>query len=123
MNATLNIGQTIGDYRVEEFVKASNENGGETYFVSGRYGKKALMKLYTVEAEAHTIECGSAALLPQHLGFVPMVANGTIEHNGSSYQYIVRDYVEAKRLSDLIDEGKLYSWEQATPVVLQTLVA
>ena len=41
MNATLNIGQTIGDFRVEEFVKASNENGGETYFVSGRDGKKA----------------------------------------------------------------------------------
>lgn len=29
MNATLNIGQTIGDYRVEEFVKASDENGDE----------------------------------------------------------------------------------------------
>ena len=123
MNATLNIGQTIGDFRVEEFVKASNENGGETYFVSGRDGKKALMKLYAVETKAHTVECGSAALLPQNLGFVPMIANGTIEHNGSSYQYIVRDYVEAKRLSDLIDEGKLYSWEQATTIVLQVLVA
>ena len=122
MNATLNIGQTIGDFRVEEFVKASNENGSETYFVSGRDGKKALMKLYAVETKVHAIECGSAAVL-QNLGFLPMVANGTIEHNGSSYQYIVRDYVEAKRLSDLIDEGKLYSWEQATPIVLQVLVA
>ena len=122
MNATLNIGQTIGDYRVEEFVKASDENGDETYFVSGRDGKKALMKLYAVEAKAHSIECGST-VLSQNLGFVPMVANGTIEHNGSSYQYIVRDYVEAKRLSDLIDEGKLYPWEQATPIVLQVLVA
>ncbi|MBR5493158.1 MAG: AAA family ATPase [Alistipes sp.] len=122
MNATLNIGQTIGDYRVEELVKASDENGGETYFVSGRDGKKALMKLYAVEAEAHAIECGSTAL-SQNLGFVPMVASGSIEHNGCSYRYIVRDYVEAKRLSDLIDEGKLYSWEQATPIVLQVLVA
>ena len=122
MNATLNIGQTIGDFRVEEFVKASNENGSETYFVSGRDGKKALMKLYAVETKAHVIECGSAAML-QNLGFLPMVANGSIEHNGSSYQYIVRDYVEAKRLSDLIDEGKLYSWEQATPMILQVLVA
>ena len=56
MNATLNIGQTIGDFRVEKFVKASNENGGETYFVSGRDGKKALMKLYAVETKAHTVE-------------------------------------------------------------------
>ena len=44
MNATLNIGQTIGDYRVEEFVKASDENGGETYFVSGRDGKKVSIR-------------------------------------------------------------------------------
>lgn len=29
MNATLNIGQTIGDFRVEEFVKATDENGGD----------------------------------------------------------------------------------------------
>lgn len=52
MKATLNIGQTIGDYRVEEFVKASDENGGETYFVCGIDGKKALMKLYAVETKA-----------------------------------------------------------------------
>lgn len=62
MNATLNIGQTVGDFRIEEFVKASDENGGETYFVSGGDGKKALMKLYADEAKAHAIECGSTAL-------------------------------------------------------------
>ena len=123
MNATLNKGQTIGDFRVEEFVKASDENGGETYFVSGRDGKKALMKLYAVDAKAHSVECEEGAALPQNLGFLPMVANGTIEHNGASYRYIVRDFVEAKRLSDLIGEGKLYSWEEAVPIVLQVLVA
>ena len=123
MNATLNIGQTVGDFRVEELVKAYDENGGETYFVSGRDGKKALMKLYAVDTKAHSVECEEGAALPQNIGFVPMVANGTIEHNGALYRYIVRDFVEAKRLSDHIDEGKLYSWEQATPIVLQVLVA
>lgn len=45
MNATLNIGQTIGDFCVEEFVKASDENGGETFFVSGREPPKTLSPL------------------------------------------------------------------------------
>jgi len=123
MNATLNIGQTIDDFRIEEFAKVSADNHSESYFVSGQDGKKALLKLYLDNAGDDVVEYQAGKVLPQSLSFVPMVASGSIEHNGCSYRYIVRDYVEAKRLSDLIDEGKLYSWEQATPIILQVLVA
>ena len=123
MNATLNIGQTIGDFCVEAFAKVSADNHSESYFVSGQDGKKALLKLYLDNAGDDVVEYQAGKVLPQSHGFIPMVASGSIEHNGCSYRYIVRDYVEAKRLSDLIDEGKLYSWEQATPIVLQVLVA
>ncbi len=61
--------------------------------------------------------------MPQSLGFVPMVASDSIEHNGCSYRYIVRDFIEGKRLSNIIDEGKLYSWEKATQILLQVLIA
>ncbi len=123
MNAILKIGQTIGDFRVEEFVKPTAGNNGESYFVSGKEGKKALMKLYVADADTHAVECEESVALPQSLGFLPMVASGSIEHNGSSYRYIVRDFVNGKRLSELIDEGKLYSWEEAKPIVLQVLMA
>ena len=123
MNATLNIGQTIGDFRIEEFAKVSADNHSESYFVSGQDGKKALLKLYLDNAGDDVVEYQAGKVLPQSLSFVPMVASGSIEHNGCSYRYIVRDFIEGKRLSDLIDEGKLYSWEQATPIVLQVLVA
>ena len=123
MKATLNIGQTIGEFRIEEFIKTSTDSHSESYFVSSQDGKKALLKLYTENAKDDVVEYQTGKVLPQSLGFVPVVANGTIEHNGSSYQYIVRDFVNAKRLSNLIDKGKLYSWEQATPIVLQVLVA
>ena len=123
MNATLNIGQTIGNFCVEEFVKVSTQNGSESYFVSDKGGKKALMKLYALDTEAHAVECNECAALPDNLGFIPLLANDTIEYNGRSYRFIVREFVEAKRLSDLIEEGKLYSWEQAIPIVLQVLFA
>ena len=123
MKATLNIGQMIGDFLVEEFVKTSADNHSESYFVSGQDGKKALLKLYSGNAGDDVVEFQAGKVLPQSLGFVPMVARGSIEHNGSSYRYIVRDFVDAKRLSDLIENGKLYSWEQAIPIVFQVLVA
>ena len=111
MNATLNIGQTIGDFRIEEFAKVSADNHSESYFVSGQDGKKALLKLYLDNAGDDIVEYQAGKVLPQSLSFVPMVASGSIEHNGCSYRYIVRDFIEGKRLSDIIDEGKLYSWE------------
>ena len=123
MNAILNIGQAIGDFRVEEFAKVSADNHSESYFVSGQDGKKALLKLYLDNAGDDAVEYQAGKVLPQSLGFVPMVASGNIEHNGCSYRYIVRDFIEGKRLSDIIDEGKLYSWEKATQIVLQVLVA
>ncbi|MBR5778160.1 MAG: hypothetical protein IKY22_06860 [Bacteroidales bacterium] len=105
MNATLNIGQTIGDFRVEEFAKVSADNHSESYFVSGQDGKKALLKLYLDNAGDDVVEYQAGKVSPQSLGFVPMVASGNIEHNGCSYRYIVRDFIEGKRLSDIIEDG------------------
>lgn len=51
MNATLSIGQKVGDFCVEEFVKTSSDNRGESYFVSDKDGRKALMKLYAADYE------------------------------------------------------------------------
>ena len=123
MNATLNIGQTVGDFRIEGFAKVSADNHSESYFVSGQDGKKALLKLYLDNAGDDVVEYQAGKALPQSLCFVPLLASGSIEHNGSSYHYIVRDFVDGKRLSDIIDEGKLYTWEKATRIVLQVLMA
>lgn len=123
MKAILDIGQKVGDFRVEEFVKATAENCVESYFVTGRDGKKALLKLYAGDADPRALECEENALLSQGSGFVPMIASGSVKQKGSAYRYIVRDFVEAARLSDLISEGKRYSWEQAAPIVLQVLRA
>lgn len=52
--------------------------------------------------------CEEGSALPQNSGFVPMV-DKAIEHNGASYRCIVREFVEAKRLSGFIGEGELYT--------------
>lgn len=97
MNATLNIEQTIGDFRIEELAKVSADNHSESYFVSGQDGKKALLKLYLDNAGDDVVEYQAGKVLPQNLGYVPLLASGSIEHNGSSYHYIVRDFVDGKR--------------------------
>lgn len=51
MSATLNVGQAVGDFRVEEFVKISSDNRRESYFVRGKNGEKALMKLFAADYE------------------------------------------------------------------------
>ncbi|MBQ2980163.1 MAG: AAA family ATPase [Bacteroidaceae bacterium] len=123
MNATLSIGQKVGDFCVEEFVKTSSDNRGESYFVSDKDGRKALMKLYAADAESHTLECEVNTVLSINSAFVPMVAVGDIEHNGVAFRYIVREYVEGERLSEIVKAGRLYSWEEAMPIILQVLNA
>ena len=123
MNATLNIGQAVGDFHIEEFVKTSADNRCESYFVSDKNGNKALLKLYTADTENQVLEREVCAILPKSLGVAPVVASGAIKQNGTTYCYIVRDFVDGVRLSDLIDEGKRYSWGQAVPIVHQVLKA
>lgn len=123
MNTTLNIGQMVGDFRIEEFIKTSADNRSESYFVCDERGNKALMKLYAADIKDQVLEREVGTILPKSLGVIPVVASGAIEQNGTTYCYIVRDFVNGVRLSDLIDEGKRYSWDQAMPIILQVLNA
>ncbi len=122
-NAMLNIGQTVGDFRVEEFVKASSDNRHESYFVRGKNGEKALMKLFAADAGTGVVKNEANEALAKSSAFVPVVANGAIELGGTPYRYIVRAFVDGRRLSELIRAGKRYSWEEATAIILQVLTA
>ena len=41
--------------------------------------------------------------------------------DGKEYHCLVREYIESKRLSDLLAEGKRYSWDEAMPIIHQLL--
>lgn len=123
MCATLNIGQSVGEFRVEEFIKTSADGSVGSYFVSGKEGRKALLKLYAVPNESISVQYEAIEVFAGHPSFVPVVASGSVEIHGAEHRYIVREFVEGRRLSDLIAEGKRYTWEEAVPILAQVLGA
>lgn len=123
MNTKLHIGQMVGSYRVEKFIKASSDNRSESYFVVDDNGKKALMKLYSNDAKSCATEYGERVIFAGNLSLLPVVDNGEIDVDGVPYHYIVREFVDGERLSDLINCGKRYSWEQAALIILQVMSA
>lgn len=54
---------------------------------------------------------------------ISMSADGCIQLNGTDYRYCVREFIDGKRLSDLIEAGKRYTWQEAQPIILQVLMA
>ncbi len=81
------------------------------------------MKLFAADAENLVVESEASEALAKNSAFIPIVANGAIELGGTPYRYIVRAFVDGRRLSELIRAGKRYSWEEAAPIILQVLMA
>ncbi len=123
MNATLNIGQKIDGYNIEKFVKTSADGSTESYLVSDNNGKRGLMKLFTVKTSQHSIEFDAKDVFANSSSLIPMTANGCIQLNGTDYRYCVRECIDGKRLSDLIEAGKQYTWQEAQPIIQQVLMA
>lgn len=123
MNATLNIGQKIDGYSVEKFIKTSVDGSTESYLVSDNEGKKGMMKLYTFNTSQLTLECDVKDVFVNSSSLIPITANGNIQLNGTDYRYYVREFLDGKRLSDLIESGKRYTWQDAKPIILQVLMA
>ena len=53
--------------------------------------------------------------------FAPIYLYDTVLLDGKEYHCLVREYIESKRLSDLLAEGKRYSWDEAMPIIHQVL--
>ena len=123
MNATLNIGQKIDGYSVEKFVKTSADGSTESYLVSDNEGKRGLMKLYAFNTSQHSIEFKAKNVFANSSSLISMSADGCIQLNGTDYRYCVREFIDGKRLSDLIEAGKRYTWQEALPIILQVLMA
>ena len=116
MNATLDIGSTVGDFYVEYYIKTSSDS--ESYIVTDSERNRALMKLYTEKAWDNLPSCNLS-----HHSFAKTIESDSITIDGKAYHYIIRDYVDGNRISDLIDEGKIYDWDEASEIIMKVLSA
>lgn len=127
---TLTIGQKIGDFRVDAFLKASSNNHSESYLLTSTHEAKAIMKLYDAEKlnqkkrlteEGCFLEGDVCRQLETGHLFAHTLSYKETEFNGRRYIYLIREYVEGKRLSDILDSGKQYRWEEAISILQQVL--
>ena len=116
MNATLDIGHVVGDYYVEHFIKTSPDS--ESYIVTDSERNRALMKLYTDKVWDTLPSCNM-----NHHSFAKTIESDSITIDGKEYYYIIRDYVDGNRISDLIDEGTTYDWDEASEIIMKVLSA
>lgn len=127
---TLTIGQKIGDFRVDAFLKASSNNHSESYLLTSTHEAKAIMKLYDAEKlnqkkrlteEGCFLEGDVCRQLETGHLFAHTLSYKETEFNGRRYINLIREYVEGKRLSDILDSGKRYRWEEAISILQQVL--
>jgi transitional endoplasmic reticulum ATPase len=126
--SALNVGQQIHDFRVDAFLK-SMYGYEQTYLATSvqEEHKKVLLKLYDVMefpsrqlSEGGTLMEGNIRNEMYHW-FAPIHLYDTVLLDGKEYHCLVREYIESKRLSDLLAEGKRYSWDEAMPIIHQVL--
>lgn len=127
---TLTIGQKIEDYRVDAFLKASSNNHSESYLLTNTHEEKAIMKLYDAEKlsqkkrvteEERFLEGDVCRQMETGHVFAHTLSCKETEFNGRKYIYLIREYVEGKRLSDILDSGKRYTWKEAISILRQVL--
>ena len=123
MKLELCAGYAIGNFQVEKFLKVSADRQVESYLVRDSNGNKRLLKIYETGKNYGILECTATGSKEDCYPLLSILTVGRVCIDGLEYDYIVREYVDGERLSDIISKGKTYAWEDALPIIYQVLVA
>ena len=123
MNQILRIGQEIEGFLVKEYCKTYGANNAQSYKVGDTKGNTFIMKIMVdgcSSVEFNETVCG---LMKDKYSLPKLLATGTVNIESIDYRYIVRSMNEGVRLSELLDDGHVYSWEEAVIIIQQVLSA
>ena len=123
MNATLNIGHEVGNFTVVKYLKTYGLNNAESYRVTDAEGNDAIMKLMVDACSSLEFSQEVCELMSQTKAMPSVMEHGVINVNCIDYKFMVRESVEGVKLSELLDMGITYTWEEAVPMVMQVLAA
>ena len=123
MSGTLNIGQEVGKYKVKEYLKTYGLDNAESYKVVTDEGKEAIMKLMIDGCNSIEFSDKVAGIMSSNASMPSVLDTGKITIDSIEYDYVVREFVKGPRLSDILNCGVTYDWEEAVPIVLQVLDA
>ena len=123
MNATLNIGHEVGNFTVVKYLKTYGLNNAESYRVTDAEGNDAIMKLMVDGCSSLEFSQEVCELMSQTKAMPSVMEHGVINVNCIDYKFMVRESVDGVKLSELLDLGITYTWEEAVPIVMQVLAA
>lgn len=121
MNATLNIGHEVGNFTVVKYLKTYGLNNAESYRVTDAEGNDAIMKLMVDGCSSLEFSHEVCELMSQTKAMPSVMEHGVINVNSIDYKFMVRESVDGVKLSELLDMGITYTWEEAVPIVLQVV--
>lgn len=120
----LKVGEVVNNYLVNEYLKTTKGGGSESYMVTTPSGKRGLMKLFSIESVASSVEYGISQMLTMSdKSIANVLDSGMVSHRGKYFHYLVREVVDGERLSDILDKGKKYEWPEAVGIARQILSA
>lgn len=123
MNSTLNIGHEVGNFIVVKYLKTYGLNNAESYRVTDAEGNDAIMKLMVDGCSSLEFSQEVCELMSQTKAMPSVMEHGVINVNCIDYKFMVRESVDGVKLSELLDLGITYTWEEAVPIVMQVLAA
>lgn len=123
MNLKLCTGYSVGNFQIEKFLKVSADLQVESYIVKDANGQKGLMKISRTIRPCGILECTATSQGEDNYPLLSNLAVGRVMVEGEDYDYTVREYVEGERLSDILEGGKIFTWEEALPIYYQLLIA
>lgn len=123
MNSTLNIGHEVGNFIVVKYLKTYGLNNAESYRVTDAEGNDAIMKLMVDGCSSLEFSQEVCELMSQTKAMPSVMEHGVINVNCIDYKFMVRESVDGVKLSELLDMGITYTWEEAVPIVMQVLAA
>ncbi|MBO5815483.1 MAG: AAA family ATPase [Bacteroidales bacterium] len=123
MNATLNIGYEVENFTVVKYLKTYGLNNAESYRVTDSEGNDAIMKLMIDGCSSLEFSHEVCELISQIRAMPSVREHGVINVGSIDYRFVIRESVEGVKLSELLDMGITYTWEEAVSIVMQVLDA
>lgn len=114
-------GFQVGEYRVSCFIKEGLYNS--SYRVVDEKGVSYFMKFYDEELVPEKLLVDGVVLevllsrRVKHNNVISYIADGKVEIEGRAYHYLVTEFFHGSLLSEVIDGGKVFSYQEAKDLI------
>lgn len=114
-------GFQVGDYRVSCFIKEGLYNS--SYRVVDEKGVSYFMKFYDEELVPEKLLVDGVVLEVllsrriKHRNVISYIADGKVEIEGKTYCYLITEFFHGSLLSEVIEGGKVFSYQEAKDLI------